>query len=191
MKNLLSVSAAVLVSLSFGLQAQEQEEAPNLDAPEASAKPAANESGARNKKAAADLTEKNAENRKNPFTDQQKKIEAQMTKFNKAKKASERRRIRDSLAREQHNLEVMMNRKLKPYQDRISPLKERIRISSKNTRPGLERELAALEADISQIKKDADLEKWCKKVDGDVSSGNTPNPGPGKKMRSRRSKKNK
>ena len=188
MKKLLSVTAAVIASLLAGLQAQEAEEAPNLDAPVAApAKtdvqaPAAEEADAKGKK---------AENRDNPFAEQQKKIDTQMTRLKKAKKSSERRKIRDVITREQHNLEVMLNRKLKPYQDKVSPLKERIRISTKNTRPRLERELADLEAEISRIKKEADLEKWGKKIDIDDSSGNVPNPGPGKKAKSRRSKKKK
>ena len=188
MKKLLSVTAAVLASLLAGLQAQEPEEAPNLDAPVAApAKtdvqaPSAEEADAKGKK---------AENRDNPFAEQQKKIETQMNRFKKAKKPSERRKIRDVITREQHNLEVMLNRKLKPYQDKVSPLKERIRISTKNTRPRLERELADLEAEISRIKKEADLEKWGKKIDIDDFSGNVPNPGPGKKAKSRRSKKKK
>lgn len=188
MKNLLSMTAAVLVSLLPGLQAQEPEEAPNLDAPSAAtAKTDVQNSAAE----ASDAKGKKAENRENPFAEQQKKIEAQFAKYKKAKKPSERRRIRDVIIREQHNLEVMLNRKIKPQQDKISPLKERIRISTKNTRPRLEKELADLEADISRIKKEADLEKWCKKVEDDVSSGNAPNPGPGKKAKNRKSKKKK
>ena len=188
MKKLLSVTAAVLASMLTGLQAQEPEEAPNLDAPVAAPAqtdvqaPAAEETDAKGKK---------SDNRDNPFAEQQKKIETQLTKFKKAKKPSERRRIRDVIIREQHNLEVMLNRKIKPYQDKVSPLKERIRISTKNTRPRMEKELADLEAEISRIKKEADLEKWGKKIGSDAFSGNVPNPGLGKKAKNRRSKKKK
>jgi len=199
MKKLLSLTAAMLVSLLPGLQAQDvEEEAPNPDAPAAEPAPAGGKEaktkakgGAKDAKGGAkDAKGEQAESKKSDFSAQQQKIQALLDKAKKAKRGSEKRKIRDALSREQRNLEILVNRKLRPLQDRVSPLKERIRLSRPNYRPQLEKELADLEARIETIKKDADLEKWCAKSDGSsAEAGSAPNPGPSKK--NRRSKKKK
>ena len=189
MKKWLSLAAAVLVNLLPGLLAQDiEEEAPNPDAPAAPS--GVKEAKTKTKVGAKDAKGGLAEVKNSEFSAQQQRIQEQMNKMKKAKRGGERRRVRDALLREQRILEVQVNRKLKPLQDQVAPLKERIRLSGKKYRPQLEKELADLESKIETIKKDADLEKWCAKPDSLVTeAGKAPNPGPGKKAR--RSKKKK
>lgn len=188
MKKLLCLTAAALVSLLPGLQAQDtEEEAPNPDAPaEAPAK-----GDAKNAKGAAKDNKKGQDAApKSDFSAQQKKIQTQMDKLNKAKRGSEKRRIRENLLREQRKLEFQVNQKLKLLQDKVAPLKERIRLSQKKYRVPLEKELAELEARIESIKKDADLEKWCAKPKGNApEAGSAPDPGPSRKIRRGKKKK--
>lgn len=180
MKKLLMVTTAVLMSMVPVMQAQESDEAPNPDA-QGSGAPAAQ---------TADKTGKDAKAAaNNPFAGQQKKIDDLMKKMKNAKKVSERRRLRDSLNREQRNYEILVNRKLRPLEDKVNPLREQIRLSPKSSRAQREKELAELEAKIDQLKKAADLEKWCSKVENN-SSDNAPNPGSsGKKIRRGKKKK--
>jgi len=206
MKKLVTLTAAVLISLLPGLQAQDSEEdAPNPDAPAAESAPAGGKdakakggakgakakAGAKDAKAdAKDAKGEQAEAGKSEFSAQQQKIQVQMDKMKKAKRGSERRRVRDVLLREQRSLQYMVTRKLKPYEDQVSQLKERVRLSRKEYRAQLEKELADLEAKIETIKKDADLEKWCAKPDSiTADAGSAPNPGPGKKIRRGKKKK--
>ena len=182
MKKLLSLTAVVLAFMPAGLQAQEPMEAPNLDAP-APAKAEAKDAKANAKDAKANAS-------KSQFAAQQQKIQVQMNNMKKAKKTSEKRKIRDVLLREQRNLEIQVNRKLQPLQMKVAPLKERIRLSRKSYRPALEKELADLEAQIETIKKDADLEKWCAKPKGNApEAGSAPDPGPSRKIRRGKKKK--
>ena len=197
MKKWLSLTAAMLVSLLPGLQAQDaEEEAPNPDAPAAEPAPAGGKEakakgGAKDAKGGAkDAKGAQAEDKKSEFSAQQQKIQGLLDKMKKAKRGSEKRKTRDALFREQRKLEHMVNQKLKPYELKIPQLKERLRWSSKDNRAQTEKELADLEAKIETIKKDADLEKWCAKPDGVTTDpGSAPNPGPGKKIRRGKKKK--
>ena len=196
MKKWLSLTAAMLVSLLPGLQAQEaEEEAPNPDAPAApapaGAKDAKAKAGAKDAKGGAkDGKGEQTESKKSEFSAQQQKIKILQDKMKKAKRSSEKRKIRDVLLREQRKLEFLVNRKLKPLQDQISPLKERLRWCEKNHRARLEKELTDLDARIETIKKDADLEKWCAKPDGPVTEpGSAPDLGSGNKVRRGKKKK--
>ena len=199
MKKWLSLTAAMLVSLLPGLQAQDaEEEAPNPDAPAAESAPAGGKEakakgGAKDAKAkggAKDAKGAQTEDKKSEFSAQQQKIQGLLDKMKKAKRGSEKRKTRDALFREQRKLEHMVNQKLKPYELKIPQLKERLRWSSKDNRAQAEKELAELEAKIETIKKDADLEKWCAKPDGVTTDpGSAPDPGPGKRIRRGKKKK--
>lgn len=197
MKKWLSLTTAVLVSLMPGLQAQEaEEEAPNPDAPAAESAPAGGKEakakgGAKDAKAGAkDAKAKQAESKKSEFSAQQKRIQVQMDKMKKATRSSEKRKVRDALLREQRSLELQVNRKLRPLQEKVSPLKEALLRCEDRRKAQLEKELNELEAEIEAIKKDADLEKWCVKPDSIVpDAGAAPNPGPSKKVRRGKKKK--
>lgn len=176
MKQLITWSAAFLLAVIPQLNAQEAE-APNPDAVSSfSADP--KEAAAKDDRK-ADLG-KDAD-KSSRFAKQQEKIKNLQGKLNKAKRSSERRKIQDDLERAQRELKTQLNQALKPLKERLDPMKERVRLSSGARREAQEKEMAALEEKIKSIEAEAALETWCKKVDS-AQVGETPNPGPGKKL---------
>lgn len=98
----------------------------------------------------------------NPFESQQQKIKAVQDKLKKAKKGSDKRRLADQLEREQSVLKTQLGRKTAPLLRRLEPLKAHIRLESNPARKEkVQKELEAVQAQIDEFTKAADLEKWC------------------------------
>ena len=97
----------------------------------------------------------------NPFESQQTKIKTLQDKLSKARKGSEKRRLTDQLEREQNALKTQLGRKVMPLQQRLEPLKAHIRLETNPARKEkVQKELDAVQAEIENLTKTADLEKW-------------------------------
>lgn len=97
----------------------------------------------------------------NPFESQQTKIKTLQDKLSKARKGSEKRRLTDQLEREQNALKTQLGRKVMPLQQRLEPLKAHIRLETNPARrEKVQKELDAVQAEIENLTRTADLEKW-------------------------------
>ena len=97
----------------------------------------------------------------NPFESQQAKIKILQDKLAKARKSSEKRRLTDQLEREQNVLKTLLGRQLAPLQQRLAPLKAHVRLETNPARrEKVQKELDAVQAEIENLTRTADLEKW-------------------------------
>ena len=190
---------SVSLLLPCWLTAQEAEpdsEAETSEAPETpqkgkKGKPAKAEKAGTGKTAeAAKANQGNAMAKDPDLAKQQKKIEKMQAMLKKAKKNSERKRYEEALKSEQHKLQTITKRKTDQLKTEISRIKDQIQVCGPESKERLKEKLTETEEKLKTLEAEANLEKWCAKIESAGQKNNSaPNPGSGKK--GKRSKKKK